>query len=339
MEGIHERPVEAWFAAEVEGVALPLSFERIAGGHSNLTFRVSDAAGHAYVLRRPPLGAVLESAHDVGREHRVLAALWPTDVPVPRVRGLCTDSAVNGAPFYVMDFVVGQVLHDSSAGRTVPLAARHALGLALVEVLARIHAVDLDAVGLASFARREGYIERQLRRWNRQYQAVRVRELPALTRAGELLEASIPPQRESTLVHGDYRLGNCIVEGERIAAVLDWELCTLGDPLADLGYLLNTWLGPDELEPSSADLSASAAGGFPTREELVAHYARTAKRDVSNVDYYRAFNYWRSVAINEGVYARYKHGAMGQADDADFARYEEWGRRHAELSLALVERL
>jgi len=339
MEGIRQYSVEAWFAAEIAGAQLPLRFERIPGGHSNLTFRVVDAAGRQYVLRRPPLGSVLESAHDVARECRILAALLPTDVPVPPVRALCTDPGVNGAPFYVMDFVVGSVLHDSSAGRSVPEAARRALGFELIDVLARIHAVSLDATGLVSLGRREDYIARQLRRWSRQYEAARVRDLPALTRAGALLQSAIPFQKEATLVHGDYRLGNCIVAGEpRIAAVLDWELCTLGEPLADLGYLLNTWLAPAEIDPALGDLSPSAAGGFPSREELTAHYAAATGRDVSHIDYYRAFSYWRSAAINEGVYARYLNGAMG-ASTVDLARYEAGGRRYAEQALALVERL
>jgi aminoglycoside phosphotransferase (APT) family kinase protein len=316
-KGIHAANVTEWFVAHAADVVPPLSFQLIAGGRSNLTYRVDDAAGHAWVLRRPPLGHVLPTAHDMGREHRIISALAPTDVPVPEVVGLCDDEAVNGASFYVMEFVEGAILRDRAAAEPLGHDARVHAGEQIADVLARIHDVDVDAVGLGELGRKEAYIERQLRRWHRQWEGSKTRELPVVDEVHAALSEKIPEQGPAAIVHGDYRLDNCLVAPDgSIAAVLDWELCTLGDPLADMGLLLVYWSEPADGYAALGD-SATLLDGFPTRAELSARYAERSGRDLSDVDYYVAFGYWKLACILEGVHARYRAGVMGESGGVD----------------------
>ena len=265
------------------------------------------------VLRRPPLGHVLATAHDMEREHRLISAVGKTNVPVPRTLGLCTDVEVNGAPFYVMSYVEGKVLSSPEDGQQLPEHLRRPASEHLIDVLADLHAVDVDEVGLGNLAKREGYVERQVKRWTTQWENSKTRELPAIEEVGRRLAANIPVQQGVAIAHGDYRFGNCLtdVENGRIAAVLDWELCTLGDPLADLGYIGVYWT--DYGQPIMRATDPPGILGFPTDAELVDRYARITGRDVSLIGYYRAFSSWRLAVISEGVYARYLHGAM--ADD------------------------
>ncbi len=316
--GIDAEQVDAWLANNVEGVEPPCRYSLITGGHSNLTFKVTDAASHDVVLRRPPLGSILATAHDMAREHTVITAVGRTAVPVPRTLGLCEDESVNGAPFYVMTYVEGVVLHDDEVTEVEypDPDVRRALGLDAADVLAALHVADPDTIGLGDLGRREDYVGRQLRRWKQQWDASQQRDIPAMDRAFDLLVDRLPDQRYETIVHGDYRLGNMLATPDgRVAAVLDWELCTLGDPLADLGYLLNTWSAEGEEGAEGVGRSPTMAGGFPTREELVERYAAESGIDPADIDYYRAFQYWRLGAIIEGVYARYVQGAMGEPPD------------------------
>ena len=336
MQGIRAEPVTRWFQQNVPGVKPPLEFELIAGGHSNLTYRVVDAGERAFVLRRPPLGHVLESAHDMGREHRIVSALAPTDVPVAPVYGFCPDASINDAPFYVMGFVEGEVLHSAEYVEGLSNELRRGIGFDVIDVLARLHAIDVDAVGLGDLGRKEGYVARQLRRWSKQWQSSKTREIPEMDEVHRLLEERMPEQVGATIVHGDYRLGNFMLARGRIAAVLDWELCTLGDPLADVGYLLNNWVSPGEAPAGTP--APTAAGGFPSRAELLERYVAATGRDLSQIAYYRAFSHWRSAAINEGVYARYLKGAMGRTDGLDLTRFEESTPRLARATLALLTR-
>ncbi len=283
----------------------PFRYALITGGRSNLTFEVSDAAGHRFVLRRPPLGHLLATAHDVLREHRIIAALRDTPVPVPEALAACDDPAVNDAPFFVTRFVEGVVLDSVEKAAELDGAMKRDLAFNLIDVLAELHSVDLDAVGLADLSRREGYLDRQIKRWTRQWAGSKTRELPLIDRVAETLERNKPEQRGVTIVHGDYRFGNCISDtGQaKIAAVLDWELCTLGDPLADLGHMAVYWHDPRLSLPLTND--PTAAGGFPSYGELVERYAGRAGRDVQNIDYYRAFAAWRLAVIAEGVASRH----------------------------------
>lgn len=313
-----------------------MTYSLIAGGHSNLTFRCEDSTGAAYVLRRPPLGHVLESAHDMGREHKIIAALADTEVPVPPTFGLCSDLDVNGAPFYVMKFVDGLVLHDASVAERLSDADRGDLGRRVVDVLATLHLLDPDQVGLGDLGRKEAYLTRQLKRWTKQWEASKTEEMPAMEEARRLLEERMPDQIGSGIVHGDYRLGNMLVESGSIKAVLDWELCTLGDPLADIGYLLNSWIEPDEVPAEQAALSPTTRPGFPTRAQLRDRYERATGRDLSGIDYYRGFSHWRLAAIGQGVYKRYLVGAMGSNPDMDLTTYKESVQRRAEAALQLL---
>jgi aminoglycoside phosphotransferase (APT) family kinase protein len=336
VEGVHADNVGAWLKAHVPGLRSPVVFTLIAGGHSNLTYRCEDANGAAYVLRRPPLGHVLESAHDMGREHRIVTALAGTDVPVAPTYGLCTDVNVNGAPFYVMKFVDGLVLNDSAAAQTLTLPERDALGTHVIDVLAKLHTLDPDAVGLGDLGRKEAYLSRQLKRWTKQWEASKTHEVVEMEDTRRLLEERMPQQIGAGIVHGDYRLGNMLVSGGRILAVLDWELCTLGDPLADVGYLMNAWPTPDEVAQGKGDQSPTAAGGFPTRAFMCARYAAATGRDLSGINYYRAFSHWRLAAIGQGVYKRYLMGAMGQNRDMDLEASKLSVQRRAAAALALI---
>jgi aminoglycoside phosphotransferase (APT) family kinase protein len=337
VEGIDSDNVTAWFGEHVPAATAPLSFSLITGGHSNLTFTVTDRNGKRWVLRRPPLGHVLATAHDMGREHKILSALWPTDVPVAPVAGLCTDDAVNGSPFYVMEFVDGTVVRDVTTAESLTVEQRRAAGASIVETLARIHDVDVDAVGLGDLGRREGYIERQLKRWYGQFNKSRNREVPVVDEVHDALLANVPDQGPATIVHGDYRLDNCMLDDAgRIAAVLDWEICTLGDPLADVGLLMVYWADPDE--PTHSGLPApTSAPGFPTKAELLDRYAAASGRDLSQIGFYTAFGYWKLACIIEGVYARYVAGAMG--DRGDPSAFDFFGDQVVALAQAAHEAL
>ncbi len=325
-EGIDRAGVEAWFGQHIPSAELPLTFERISGGHSNLTYGVRDAAGKRWALRRPPLGKRLGSAHDMGREQRVVSALAGTTVPVAPVAGFCEDESVNEAPFYVMEFVEGPILRGLAEADAFPDEGdRRAIGERVVDTLVEIHAVDPDAVGLGDLGRKEDYVARQLHRWQGQWEKSKTRELPAIDAVHERLAARIPEQGPATIVHGDYRLDNMILtpQGE-VAAVVDWELCTLGDPLADVGLLMVYWPEPGE-ELVALGQPATLAPGFPKREELKARYAERSGRDLSQLDFFVALGYWKLAIILEGVYARYAAGQYGKVDPGieAFARLVE----------------
>jgi aminoglycoside phosphotransferase (APT) family kinase protein len=314
-EGIAVAEVTAWLAERTELVP-PLDFELIQGGRSNLTFAVSDGEGRRVVLRRPPLHGVLESAHDMGREFRIISALADTGVPVPACLGHEPDPSVTGAPFYVMEFVDGEVVRDvAAAERHLGVDARTAASEDLVDVLVRLHRVDPDAVGLGDLARRAGYIDRQLRRWQGQLEKSRTRDLPVLDDVHARLSAAIPEQGPASIVHGDYRLDNLILDPRRgrVQAVLDWELATLGDPLADVGLLLVYWSEAGDPTIPLID-SPTTAPGFPSRSEIAARYERASGRDLSEIAFYVAFGYWKLACILEGVYSRYASGAYGDTD-------------------------
>jgi len=320
--GIDLESFSRWAATALAGTTPPFTAEVITGGQSNITARVRDAAGRELVVRRPPLHGVLPTAHDMGREHRIIAALGPTPVPVPEALAYCDDADVIGAPFYVMSYVEGIVLHDDTiAVAELEVPARARSGESLVDALVALHAVDVDAVGLGDLARRDELVARQLKRWHAQFEASKTREVPAVDRVHALLASRIPPQTESSVVHGDFRLGNCIVDDRGdVRAVLDWEICTLGDPRADVGYVLATWAEPGD--PLRADdHNPTLAPGFTTRDALLARYAARSGRDVTAIPYFVAFSFWRLACILEGVLARLVSGARGEGGvDLDYFR-------------------
>jgi aminoglycoside phosphotransferase (APT) family kinase protein len=322
--GIDVVRVSDWLITHVDGVHGPFEFSLIAGGHSNLTFGVTDAVGRKLVLRRPPLGHLLASAHDMGREHRIIAGLRSTDVPVAGALGLCDDVEVNGAPFYVMDFVEGHVLRERATAEAIlSPEARRTAGLSLVDTMVKIHAVDVDAVGLGELGRKDGYIARQLKRWYGQWNQQKTRELAVVDEVHDELLRRAPEQVGVSLVHGDYRLDNCMVGDDgQVVAVLDWEICTLGDPLADVGLLQVYHTGPDDEIGAWTTSMATTAPGFPNRDELLERYAAVSGRDLSNIDFYVSFAYWKLACILEGVYARYLGGALGERSAAELEPFK-----------------
>ena len=327
--GIDKVKVTEWLVANIDGVVPPFRYERMTGGRSNLTFRVTDAAGRRLALRRPPLGETLATAHDMAREHRVISAVGRTTVPVPPALGLCTDPAVSRLPFYVMGFVDGTVLEAPKQIEALAPGTRTALAEGLVDTLADLHLVDVDAVGLGDFARRDGYVERQLKRWSSQWDgSTRIDQIPTMREVEHWLRDRVPVQQRTSIVHGDYRFGNCMVDPDagRITAVLDWELCTLGDPLADVAYLGMQWD-----EPASGD-------AFPPFGALVERYAARTGLDLSDLGYYYTFSAWRGAVISEGVYTRYLAGATGDDDDAIVARFRDGVVHLAEVAMHHLRR-
>jgi aminoglycoside phosphotransferase (APT) family kinase protein len=285
----------------------PLSAQLVAGGRSNLTYLLSDGRNR-WVLRRPPLGHVLETAHDMGREHRLLAALSPTDVPVPRPLLLAGPDVI-GAPFYLMTFADGQVLRDRPQLERLDDAAATALATELVDVLARLHRLDPGRVGLGDLGRPAGYLERQLRRWGRQLESSHSRDLPELTRLAERLAMRIPDSQSAAIVHGDYRLDNVVVDPVlgHIVAVLDWEMATLGDPLTDLASTLVWWDGMRGLDSPVAAVPADVSG-YPGGDHLLAAYARQSGLDLEPLPWYLGFAFFKIAAIFEGIHFRSQQG-------------------------------
>ena len=299
-------------------VTAPLSGRLIEGGRSNLTYAVTDSTTK-WVVRRPPLGHVLATAHDMKREHRVISALHPTDVPVPNPVLLCEDADVLGAPFYVMEFVEGTPYR--TADELLPLGPERTRGavLELVDTLVELHAVDPADVGLADFGRPEGFLDRQLRRWGKQLAASRNRELPGVEELHAALGRRLPTSPTPTVVHGDYRLDNVLIgKDDKIKAILDWEMSTLGDPLTDLGLLVMYSI-PLELPDSPISTTASAPG-HPAPAELIERYAERSGRDVSSVAWYTAFAWFKLAVILEGIHYRY---TLGQTVGRGFDRIGE----------------
>jgi aminoglycoside phosphotransferase (APT) family kinase protein len=338
--GINVPAVTDWLHRHVPSAHGPFAFEFIAGGHSNLTYRVDGADGTRFVLRRPPLGHVLASAHDMGREFRIITGLQSSAVPVAPAFGFCDDPTVNDAPFYLMGFVDGHVLRDRLAAEAVlSPAARRGASESLVDTMVAIHAVDLDGSGLATLGKHDGYISRQLKRWYGQWNQQKTRELPAVDRVHDELLQRIPEQGPASIVHGDYRLDNCMVDaGGHVVAVLDWEICTLGDPLADLGLLQVYWTGPNDAA-SAWNGSATTAPGFFERDDLASRYAAVSGRDISQLPFYVSFAYWKLACILEGVYARYLGGALGLRDAAELEPFKVQVDAAAASALAHLESL
>lgn len=310
--GIDFEGVSKYFAQNIPGGDAPLTISLISGGKSNLTYKV-ESPDKAWVLRRPPLGHVLPTAHDMTREYRVLAGLAGTDVPAPRPQALCEDTSVNGAPFYVMEYLDGVIVADQlPQGFATNPAERRAISLGLIRTMAKLHAVDYNAVGLSEFGHPRGYLERQVRRWHEQWQRSETRPLPEIDEVIRRLKNSIPESPAPTIVHGDYRLGNMILDrGDpgRVIALLDWEMSTLGDPLTDLGYTLLYWVeAGDDAEGGVVGSAVTAQPGFMTRGELIEEYGRASGRSVEHTDWYIVLAAYKLAVIVEGIHARFLKG-------------------------------
>ncbi len=313
MVGLDPDAIARWLTTLGIGFEEPLQFQRIGLGQSNLTYRVSDAAGRAWVLRRPPLGHLLASAHDVLREARIVAALAETPVPVPQILATTTDSEFCDAPLVLMSFVDGLVVDTMRVAGALTPRQRHQIAVDLPRTLAKIHAVNLDEVGLADLASHKPYAQRQLKRWAGQWELSKTRELPALDDLTRRLAAAAPEQREISLVHGDFHLRNLITSPDtgEIVATLDWELSTLGDPLADMGSLLTYWVEPDEA--LNGDYAPSTLAGFPNRAEMTRLYLDETGRDAAALQYWHALGLWKLAIIGEGVMRRARDEPQNKA--------------------------
>jgi aminoglycoside phosphotransferase (APT) family kinase protein len=308
-QGVDLERLQPWFAANVEGATGgPLTASLISGGRSNLTYSISDGTNE-WVLRRPPLGHVLPTAHDMAREYKVLAGL-AHDVPVPRPLAFCDDESVNDATFYVMEKVEGDILRTPVEMAKLSADDARRCSEALVDVLVRIHAVDYDAVGLSDFGHPDGYLERQVRRWGEQWERSKTRDLPAVDELARRLRAGLPESPPPTIVHGDYRLDNTMLSPDdpgEIVAVLDWEMATLGDPLSDVGLFLVYW-ARDEAASQGVGAAIDTRHGFLTRDQIVERYANRSGRDVSSLDFYEVLASYKLAIILEGINARFLMG-------------------------------
>lgn len=320
---INEAHLRLYLVQHFPGQDIPLELERISGGHSNETFFVRRGT-QEWVLRRPPRGPLLPTAHDVLREYRILQALNTTNIPAPRVLLACDDSAVIGAPFYLMERVPGVVIDPELPSYGADVAGRQAISRALIDALVMLHQVDWRAIGLANLSKPEGYLERQLRRWMGQLERSRQRPLPELDRVTVWLSEHLPVSGPTTIVHGDYRFGNVIYAGDepRVAAIVDWEMATLGDPLADVGILLASWREPGD--PTSIVISQlsqiTAQPGFFTRAEVAAYYAERSGRPVGEIPFYTVLALWKLAILLEGSYTRF---VAGTTDDPFFTTLEQ----------------
>jgi aminoglycoside phosphotransferase (APT) family kinase protein len=313
--------LEPWLAAHVAGFAGPVEVEKFPGGQSNPTYRLAAASG-AYVLRRKPFGAVLPSAHAVDREYRLIAALHPTGFPVARPYALCEDDGVIGSAFYVMEMVDGRTFWDGALP-DVATAERRLVYEAMIDRLADLHAIDPEAVGLGDYGPPGNYFERQVRRWTKQYRAAQTDDLPQVEKLIDWLPATLPKQDRVSIIHGDYRIDNLIYapDAPRIAAVLDWELSTLGDPLADFAYVATNWAMPSGEQGAAIGGLDLATLGIPTLDEMTAHYcARTGRDGIPDFDWYFAFNLFRLLGIVQGIKKRALDGNASSAKAAEMAK-------------------
>lgn len=337
--GIDRRAVTDWLLAKIPDLQPPVSFAQIVGGRSNLTFFVTDGSGAQWVLRRPPLGHVLKTAHDMAREFRILSALQPSYIPVPVPVALCRDESITGAAFYVMERVAGHVLRTRQlVEETVPTIHRNSLGASLVDLLSALHSLPPAHVGLADLGRGARYIERQLHRWRAQVGDGSTDALPLILEVHAHLTRTIPAASRLAIVHGDFRLDNCVVsETGKILALLDWELCTLGDPLADLGMLLVYWSEPGDAM-TMLDDAPTTASGFPDRAAVLERYSSVSGADLSAINFYLAFAFWKLACIVEGVHVRLAAGTMGASDVAAdvYADKAVWLAEEAHRAIALI---
>lgn len=341
-EGYNVNNVEAWIAEHVPGLAPPLNWLRLQGGHSNLTYKITDSEGREAVIRRPPQGELLPKAHDMGREWSLISALGNTDVPVPAALGFCEDTSVTGAWFYIMGMINGSPLYSSEdTERLIPQDKRQVMAYSFIDVLAALHNVDPDSVGLGDLGKKDSYVGRQLKTWYRSWtSSVEAAQFddPRAHALKDFFLENLPEQEPAKIVHGDYGPHNVLIGPDcTVAAVVDWEISTLGDPLADLAYALNPWPDPTDQEPPAAEAALSPKG-FPSRTQLAERYAASSGRDLSLLDYYIGFNRWKTAAILHGVYARYCAGQKS-TEGVDMDELRERIVRSVDLAEQAVNRL
>ena len=334
--GVDTVKVAEWMSALSITTTPPLTFALAGQGKSNITAIISDAAGRRWVLRRPPLGNLLPTAHDVAREYRILSALHGTRVPVPHALGLTTDDTITDAPLMLMEHIDGYVIDEMDRAEALTPAQRGPIGPALIEALAAVHAVDLEQAGLADLASHRPFAARQLKRWRSQWESSRTHDEPRIEKLADRLEDAMPAAEELSLIHGDYHLRNAIFDPNtgQVRALIDWELSTLGDPIADLGLLLAYW--PEAGDPPGQYFTASALPGFARRADLVQHYGDVTGRDTSTAGFWEILGLWKVAVILEGVRRRAlddprnaARGAMVDLTTIDALVGRAWARASA----------
>ena len=317
---LDEAKLTAWMEANVEGFAGPLTYAKFSGGQSNPTFKITASSGD-YVLRRKPFGNLLPSAHAVDREYTVIAGLYPTGFPVARPYGLCTDPAVIGTDFYVMGFADGRNLWDGTLPDYAP-AERTGIYNAMCDTLATLHQTDHVAAGLGDYGRPGNYFERQVARWTKQYRASETEHMDVVEKLIDYLGRTVPEQTRTSVVHGDYRIDNMILAPDepRVIALLDWELSTLGDPLADFSYFLMSWVTAPEGRSGVLGHTGPLTG-IPTIEDMVARYcAATGREGVPDLNWYFAYNLFRLAGITQGIAGRVRDGTAANAKALESAK-------------------
>jgi aminoglycoside phosphotransferase (APT) family kinase protein len=334
-EAVPPEKLGPWVADHVPGASGNVEVTQIAGGSSNLTFGVRDG-DHDWVLRRPPLSHVLATAHDMSREHRVQSALEWTDVPVAPQVAICEDDEIIGAPFYLMARLDGVVYDDVDATASLTEEQGKAASFELMDVLARLHAVDYEAIGLGDFGRPAGYLERQVKRWQTQWEKSKTVEMPVVDEVAGRLERHLPTDSRHAIVHGDYSFNNTMFHRDdptRIQAVLDWEMSTLGDPLTDVGMVAVYWTDVGEIMWRNRKPQAHRANdGFPDVDALLERYAETSRTDISEIDFYRAFATYKLAVIAQGGARRVEH-----TDPERAARVTDTVQQLADLALELTK--
>ena len=300
---------------------IDFDFEKFKVGRSNITFKIFDSK-NTYVLRRPPFGNKLESAHNMQREYKIITELSKNNLRVPNPIHLCTDKNISQDDFYIMEYIDGETIADNSNAENYSKKDKELITNSFVTTLTELHNFDVQSSGLKDLGKHEGYVERQLIRWNKQFSAQKVREINDLDIATNILLEKIPTQQRVSIVHGDYRLDNVRVKDNNVAAVLDWELCTLGDPLADLGTVIASWADKKEKDTPFI-YSPSLSGGFPSRDKILNLYEENSQLNLNEIEFYVRLSFWKHAMIMEGVYVRYSLGYYGNVDKKEVEAFGE----------------
>ena len=308
------------YISSVVDISEDFNFEQFKVGRSNITFKIFDDA-NSFVLRRPPFGLKLESAHNMGREYKILKVLSENGLRVPKPMYLYNKKELSVDDFYIMEFIEGETIANNQIADEFNEIQKNTITESFIKVLSEIHNFDVISSELNDLGKHEDYVERQINRWNKQFQSQKVREIKELESATKLLLDNIPSQQTVGIVHGDYRLDNVRVKDNQVAAVLDWELCTLGDPLADMGTVVASWNTKQEKD-SPFIYSPTLSGGFPTRKNVIELYLNTSDLDLSDIEFYARLSFWKHAMIMEGVYIRYSMGSYGKTNENEIESFK-----------------
>ena len=308
------------YISSVVDISEDFNFEQFKVGRSNITFKIYDDA-NSFVLRRPPFGLKLESAHNMGREYKILKVLSENGLKVPKPMYLYNKKELSVDDFYIMEFIEGETIANNQIADAFNEIQKKTISESFIKALSEIHNFDVISSELNDLGKHEDYVERQINRWNKQFQSQKVREIKELESATKLLLDNIPSQQTVGIVHGDYRLDNVRVKDNQVAAVLDWELCTLGDPLADMGTVIASWNTKQEKD-SPFIYSPTLSGGFPTRKDVIELYLNNSDLDLSDIEFYARLSFWKHAMIMEGVYIRYSMGSYGKTNENEIESFK-----------------